>query len=174
MIFKPVPAFAESGTSPYLIGPSDVLNIHVWKEPELTRDVMVMLDGSITYPLIGEVHVQDKTVTELKNLITEKLEDYVEAPEVTVIVNSSGSKRIYLIGKINGPGPMHLDTRLTVIQALASAGGLAEWADEKNIQIIRRVGDKETRILFNYKEFVSGENIEQNIILQPGDTIVVP
>jgi polysaccharide biosynthesis/export protein len=158
----------------YRIGPNDLLSIHVWKEPELSRDIVVTPDGKISFPLIGEIEVQGKSVTELKNLISEKLLAFVTAPEVTVIVRESRSRMVYAIGKVRRPGPYPLVADMTVIQALSAAGGLAEWANEKNIMIIRKEGDKETQLRFNYKDFTRGRNVEQNILLQPGDTILVP
>jgi polysaccharide export outer membrane protein len=158
----------------YRIGPADVLNIYVWKEPELTRDVTVLPDGKITFPLVGEIHAQGLTVAELQKVLTEKLQSYVTAPEVTVVVTQPLSQRIYITGKVNTPGQMTLASGMTVLQALSAAGGLAQWADEKNIRIIRREGGKEVHLRFNYKEYTSGKNLEQNILLKPGDTIVVP
>jgi polysaccharide biosynthesis/export protein len=157
----------------YQIGPNDLLSIYVWKEPELTRDVTVTPDGKISFPLIGEIVVQGRTVVDLKNIISDKLQNFVTAPEVTVIVRESRSQVIYTIGQVATPGPQPLAPDMTVIQALSAAGGLAEWADTKNIMIIRREGGKETQIKFNYKAFVGG-NMGQNILLKPGDTIVVP
>ena len=164
----------EFGKDSYKIGPTDILQIYVWKEPELTRDIIVMPDGKITFPLIGEIQAQGRTVTDLKKTITAKLENYVTAPEVTVIVNESRSRRIYTQGKLNRPGPYPLEPDMTVLQAISTAGGFAEWADEKRILIIRREGGREVQIRFNYKEYISGENLEQNILLKPNDTIVVP
>ena len=158
----------------YLIGPNDLLSIYVWKEPELTRDVTVTPDGRISFPLIGEIVAQGRTVTDLKNAIADKLQAYVTAPEVTVIVRESRSRMIYTIGQVTRPGPYPLAPDMTVIQALSVAGGFAEWADNKNILIIRREGGKESQINFNYRDFVSGRNPAQNILLEPGDTIVVP
>jgi polysaccharide export outer membrane protein len=160
--------------SSYRIGPNDILNIFVWKEADLTRDVTVMPDGKITYPLIGEITAQGQTASELKKTITEKLQNFVTAPEVTVIVKESRSQVVYTVGKLTRPGPYPLAPGMTVMQALSAAGGFAEWADNKNIIIIRREGGKETQLRFNYKEFTSGEKLEQNILLKPGDTLVVP
>jgi polysaccharide export outer membrane protein len=166
-------AFAQQ-SSPYLIGATDVLNIYVWKEPDLTRDVTVLPDGKITFPLIGEIQAQGRTVTELKKDIADKLKNYVTAPEVTVVVTEINSRRIYTLGKLNEPGPYPLMPGMTVLQALSTAEGFAEWADEKNIRVIRREGGKEIQYRFNYKDFIAGKNIEQNILLKPNDTIVVP
>ena len=160
--------------SSYRIGPNDILNIFVWKEADLTRDVTVMPDGKITYPLIGEITAQGQTASELKKTITDKLQNFVTAPEVTVIVKESRSQVVYTVGKLTRPGPYPLAPGMTVMQALSAAGGFAEWADPKNIMIIRREGGKEIQLRFNYKEFTSGERLEQNIVLKPGDTLVVP
>jgi polysaccharide export outer membrane protein len=169
-------AFAQAPVqdSSYKIGPNDVLNIFVWKEAELTRDVSVTPDGKITFPLIGEIVAEGQTVSELKRTLTEKLQDFVTAPEVTVIVKEIRSQVIYAIGKLARPGPIPLAPNMTVMQALSAAGGFAEWADQKNILIVRREGGKETQLRFNYKEYTSGEKLEQNILLKPGDTLVVP
>jgi polysaccharide export outer membrane protein len=168
------PLIAETDSPSYLIGPNDVLTIYVWKEPELTRDITVMFDGKITFPLIGEIMAQGLSVTALKGAISEKLKKYLTAPEVTVIVRDPRSRRIYTIGKLTRPGLYPLETDMTVIQALSTAGGFTEWADTKNIVIIRRKGEKEVQIYFNYKDFISGKDLGQNIVLEPNDTIVVP
>ena len=165
---------AQPESSHYLIGANDVLSIYVWKEPDLTRDVTVMPDGRITFPLIGEVVAQGQTVNQLKKTIGEKLEKFVTVPEVTVIVSESRSRTIYTIGKVTRPGPYALAPNMTVLQALSTAGGFTEWADTKNILIVRREGDKEVQLRFNYKEFTDGKNLQQNILLKPNDTIVVP
>ncbi len=158
----------------YRIGADDVLSIFVWKEPDLTMDVTVLPDGRITFPLVGEVMAAGRSVGELREVMVEKLSEFVEAPEVTVIVRDTRSRRIYTIGKLNSPGPYPLAPEMTVLQAISTAGGFAEWADEEKILIIRRKGDEETQIRFNYKDFISGKNPGQNILLEPYDTIVVP
>ena len=150
-----VPSIAQEEPPDYLIGPKDILNIHVWREPELTRDVTVTPDGRITFPLIGNIMAQGKTVTELKEIITKKLKNFVTAPEVTVIVNESRSRKIYVIGQVNAPGPYPLAPDMTVLQALSTAGGFTQWADRKNILVVRRQGEKEIQLHFNYKEYVS-------------------
>ena len=167
-------AIAETELPSYLIGPNDILNIYVWKEKELTQDVFVMPDGRITFPLIGEVLAQGRTVTELKDDITKRFEKFVSAPEVTVIVKEIRSRRIYIIGKVSKPGPYLLEPDMTVLQALSTAGGFGEWADTKNILIVRREGEKEVQLRFNFKEFVDGKHVEQNLLLKRNDTIVVP
>ena len=158
----------------YLIGANDILNIFVWKDQDLTQDVIVMSDGRITFPMIGEIMARGRTVTELKDDIAEKLKDYVTNPEVTVIVRESRSRRIYVIGMVNQPGQYQLEADMTVLQALTMAGGFTEWADKKYVMIVRREGGKELMYRFNYQEFLSGKDLEQNILLLPNDTIVVP
>jgi polysaccharide export outer membrane protein len=167
-------SMAESDSPPYQIGPSDILNIYVWKEPDLTQDVVVMSDGRISFPLIGEIMAKGQTVTGLKEVITKRLENYLAAPEITVILKESRSRRIYTIGKLKQPGPFPLQPDMTVLQALSTAGGFTEWADTKSILIIRREGGKEIKLRFNYNGFISGNREAQDIILKPNDTIVVP
>jgi polysaccharide biosynthesis/export protein len=165
----------ESTASHYLIGPYDSLLIFVWQEKDLTQEITVMPDGRITYPLVGEIYAQGITVTELKDKIAEKLKNYVSSPEVSVIVRESRSRRIYAIGMLNRPGNFQLQASMTVLQALSLAGGFTEWANKESIMIIRRdKTNKEVRLNFNYSEFIKGKNVEQNITLEPDDTIVVP
>lgn len=166
--------FAEPLPPSYQIGPSDLLQIFIWKETELTQDLVVMPDGRITFPLIGEIEAEGKTVTDLKIIITDKLKKFVTAPEVTVIVKESNSRQIYTIGRLTRPGPYSLGSSMTVLQALSLAGGFAEWADDKNIKIIRREQNKDIQLPFNYREYIGGKNLDQNILLKPSDTIVVP
>ncbi len=158
----------------YKVGANDVLNIFVWNEPDLTQDISVMPDGRIIFPMIGEVMAKGRSVIDLKKIITEKLKDYVSNPEVTVMVRQSNSRQIYTIGKLNAPGPYPLAPDMTVLQALSTAGGFTEWADTKHVMVVRRGNDKETMLPFNYQDFIEGKNPAQNILLEPGDTIVVP
>jgi polysaccharide biosynthesis/export protein len=164
----------ESASSHYLVGANDILNIFVWKETDLTQDVTVMADGRITFPMIGEVMAKGHTVIELKDVITDKLKNFISSPEVTVIVKESKSRMIYTIGQVTNPGPYQLQPDMTVLQALSTAGGFTEWADKKSIMIVRRTSSKETMFRFNYQDFISGKDLKQNIVLEPNDTIVVP
>jgi polysaccharide biosynthesis/export protein len=167
-------AQSDSSSSHYMIGANDLLNIFVWKETDLTRDVTVMPDGRITYPLVGEIDAAGHTVTDLKEKITEKLKNFISSPEVTVIVRESRSQRIYTLGKVTRSGQIQLEPSMTVLQALSAAGGCTEWADTKNIMIVRRTSGKETMFRFNYQDVISGKDLKQNIVLEPNDTIVVP
>lgn len=158
----------------YIIGPMDVLEIQVWKEPDFSRQVLVRPDGKITLPLVGDIPASGMNTMGLKALLAEKLEDFVSNPEVTVIVLESHSKNFYIIGKINQPGTYPLNPDMTVLQAISVAGGLAEWADKDSIRIIRRSGGKEEILHFDYDKVITGKKLEQNILLKPNDTIIVP
>ena len=158
----------------YIIGPMDVLEIQVWKEPDFSRQVLVRPDGKITLPLVGDISASGMNTMGLKALLSEKLEDFVSKPEITVIVLESRSKNFYIIGKINRPGTYPLSPDMTVLQAISVAGGLAEWADKDSIRIIRRSGGKEEILSFDYDKVITGKKLEQNILLKPNDTIIVP
>jgi polysaccharide export outer membrane protein len=158
----------------YIIGPSDILEIQVWKEPDFSRVVPVRADGMITLPLLNDVKAAGVTPLQLKKDLEEKIKDFVEVPEISVIVKESLSRRIYIVGKVAKQGEYLLSKDMTVLQALSVAGGLAEWADSDDIVIIRRAGGEEKRLLFDYKKVISGRKLEQNIYLQPNDTIIVP
>lgn len=158
----------------YIIGPSDVLEIQVWKEPDLSRTVPVRTDGMITLPLINDVKAVGLKPVELKKDLENRLKDFVDTPEISVTVKEGMSRRIYLLGKIRRPGEYLLSKDMTVLQALSLAGGLDEWADSNSILVIRRMEKEEQRFSFDYEKVVAGENIEQNIYLQPNDTIIVP
>ena len=158
----------------YIIGPADILEIQVWKEPDFSRQALVRPDGMITLPLVGDLHVSGMTTMALKGLLTEKLKDFIDSPEVTVILVESHSKNFYIIGTVTQPGTYPLMKDMTVLQAISLAGGLGEWADADSIRIIRKSSGKEKILHFDYKKVISGKNLEQNIVLQPNDTIVVP
>ncbi len=158
----------------YRIGPGDVLEISVWKDESLYREISVPPDGIISYPLIGDIEAAGKTVTMLRKTITGKLSEYVPDATVTVILKQINSLQAYVIGKVNNPGvfPITMDT--SVMQVLAMARGLNPFASAGNIHILRRRQNVTVRIPFNYKEVEKGENYEQNIVLQRGDVVVVP
>lgn len=160
--------------SSYIIGPMDVLEIQVWKEPDFSRQVLVRPDGKITLSLIGDIRASGINTMDLRDLLAERLKDFVDNPEVTVIVLESHSKNFYILGKVNRPGTYPLSPDMTVLQALSVAGGLGEWADKDSIRIIRRTEGKEEIFRFDYDKVISGKNLEQNILLESNDTIVVP
>ena len=157
----------------YKIGPGDMLDISVWQNPDLSRQVVVLPDGTISFPLAGEISVEGLTVTDLEAALVSSLEKYVTDPILTVSVNQTNSMMIYIIGQVRAPGRFLIQDDINVLQALSLAGGLNSFADEKEIQVFRKNGQKTTLFEFNYKEVEKGENLEQNITLKRGDVIVV-
>jgi polysaccharide export outer membrane protein len=163
-----------SDSSMYVIGPGDVLSIDVWKEPELTRNVSVRFDGKISLPLLGDVQATGNTPMQLASSLTSALTKYITVPQVTVIVAAMNSRRIYILGEVAHPGPVSLVPNMTVLQALASAGGPGQFANLKAMYILRNENGKQVSHPFNYKAVIRGKSPQQNIVLNPGDTIVVP
>ena len=157
----------------YVIGPADILDIDVFKEPDLSLRVPVRPDGKISLPLLNDVQAAGLTPTQLADSIQHLLRKYVTQPQVTVIVIDINSKRVYLIGEVNRPGAIPMLPQMTVLQALASAGGFTDFANLKKIYILRGEAGKQHRLFFNYKEAIRGD-MRQNVVLKPGDTIVVP
>lgn len=157
----------------YVIGPEDTLHVSVWKEAELTATLPVRPDGQISMPLLNDVQAAGLTPMQLAASLTEKLKKYVADPRVTVVVTGMNSQRIYVMGEVTHTGAMPLTPNMTVLQALASAG-FSQFANTKGIYILRVVNGKQQKMPFNYKKVVKGEDPQQNILLQPGDTIVVP
>ena len=183
----PVPAIAEdtgtlgvatktpATTNPnYVIGPQDVLDISVWKEPEVSRVVPVRPDGNISLPLLNDVQAAGLTPAQLAAQITNSLKKYVTSPQVTVIVTTINSQRVYILGEVTRPGAFPMLPRMTVLQALSSAGGFTQFAKTKSIFIRRMESGKEVKYMFNYKDVIGGKKPEQDILLKAGDTIVVP
>jgi polysaccharide export outer membrane protein len=162
------------GPNDYIIGEQDDLTITVWKEKELSGEVVVRPDGKITVPLVGEVKVVGMTPTKLENLLEQKLQPYIAVPQVTVAVTQINSRKVYLIGQVVREGSYQINSSTTVLQLIAQAGGLRDFAKRKNIYILRQQGSEQSRYSFNYEAVVRGKNQDQNILLQPGDTIVVP
>jgi len=159
----------------FVIGNDDVLAIHVWKEPDLSRSIPVRSDGRISLPLVGEVQAAGQTPLKLEQDIANKLQPYLEEPEVTVMVQQINSQKFNILGKVVKPGSYPLTNSATVLDAIALAGGCRDFAKEGSIYILRQNPDGgESRIPFNYKDVIKGKNISQNIRLQPHDTIVVP
>ncbi len=167
---KPQAATADPS---YVIGPQDVLDISVWKEPELSRNVPVRPDGKISLPLLNDVQAAGLTPTQLGASITEMLRRFVNEPRVTVIVTAMNSQRVFVLGEVNRPGAIPLLPSMTVIQAIASSGGFTQFANQKRIYVLRAENGKQNRYPFNYKAAVRGDTT-YNIELKPGDTIVVP
>ena len=159
----------------YIIGGDDVLSINVWKEPDLTRVIPVRLDGKISLPLIGDVQAAGRTPAQLEGDIAVSLRNYITDPQVTVIVQEIRSQKYNIFGEVNKPGSYPLTAGVTIVDAIALAGGLRDFAKKKSIYILRQNPQgEETKIPFNYQDFIKGKNINQNIKIKPHDNIVVP
>jgi polysaccharide export outer membrane protein len=165
-------ATASSGN--YRIGAGDVLEISVWRDPDLSRTVIVPPDGVISFPLIDAINVTNLTVADLNKVVTQKLSEYVPDVTVTVMLTEINSLKAYVIGKVNTPGMYDITLDTNVMQILAQAGGLTPFASDGNIKILRQKGGKITKIPFDYGEVEKGKKLEQNILLKPGDVVVVP
>lgn len=158
----------------YVIGPEDVVNVSVWKEPDFSGPVPVRPDGMVSIALLGDVPAAGKTPTELGGEIAKRLTKYIEQPRVTVVVTATNSRRIFILGEVNHPGPVPMSANMTVLQAISAAGGLTAYANSKKTYVLRNEQGKQSKYPFNYKELVKGNVPEQNIQLKAGDTIVVP
>jgi len=173
----PAPSSAKEPTSvagpDYIIGADDVLHVSVWKEPDLTNTLPVRPDGKISLPLLNDVQAAGLTPMQLANSLTEKLKKFLADPRVTVVVTQMNSQRIYVMGEVLHPGSMNLLPNMSMLQALASAG-FTQFANTKGIYLLRNENGKQQKMPFNYKQVIKGEAMDQNFILRPGDTIVVP
>lgn len=159
----------------FVIGNDDVLAINVWKEPDISRSIPVRSDGKISLPLVGEVQAAGQTPLKLEKDIASKLQSYISQPEVTVIVQQINSQKFNVLGQVLKPGSYPITNSTTVLDAIALAGGFRDFAKQKSIYVLRQNPDgSQSRLPFNYKEVVKGQNTGQNIKLQPRDTIVVP
>jgi len=165
---------AKEKDASYLIGTEDILEISVWKDPELTKQVVVRPDGRISFPLIGEVEAGGHTVKSLEDELKKKISEYVPDAMLTVMVIQVNSIKIYVTGKVARPGEYRLGRAINVMQALSLAGGLSAFADADSILILRSEKSSQNKIPFNYKEVKKGGKLEQNIMLETGDVIVVP
>ncbi len=158
----------------YVIGPEDVLYIHVWKEESLTRTVPVRMDGKISLPLIQEIKAAGLTPLQLKEVLMRKFKEFIENPIVSVTVVEVNSYKVYIIGQVRSPGVQRLRSETTVTQVIILAGGFTEWANQKKILVVRKEDGREKRIKVNYKRIMDGKDLDTNIILKAGDTVVVP
>ncbi|MBW1644905.1 MAG: polysaccharide biosynthesis/export family protein [Deltaproteobacteria bacterium] len=174
-LFGSLPAAAATtAAAGYRIGPGDVLEISVWKDESLTRQLVVPPDGVISFPLVEDIKVTEMTVPQLRREITKRLSDFVPDATVTVMLMQVNSLQAYVIGKVNKPGQFPINQDTTVMQVLAMAGGLNPFAAPGKIFVLRRQGGKTVTLPFNYAEVVKRKNLEQNIVLRRGDVIVVP
>jgi polysaccharide export outer membrane protein len=156
------------------VGIEDELQISVWRESEISSQVVVRPDGFISLPLLNDLQVEGLTTKELQALITTKLKSFLTEPQVTVIVRQIRSRKVYLLGQVNKPGSYVLNGDKTVLQLLAEAGGVGQFAKTKAIYVVRRSGGREVRLPFNYKRALNGKDSKSDIELSPGDMIVVP
>jgi polysaccharide biosynthesis/export protein len=170
-----VPAAPKAHDDTFVIGNDDVLAINVWKEPDISRSIPVRPDGKISLPLVGEVQAAGRTPLKLEQDIAARLKSYIGEPEVTVIVQQVNSQKFNILGQVNRPGTYPIVNSVTVLDAIALAGGFRDFAKQKSIYVLRQSADGgQTRLPFNYKDVVKGRNTAQNIKLQPRDTVVVP
>jgi polysaccharide export outer membrane protein len=175
LLFKKEPQpDAVASSDQYVIGPEDVLYINVWREETLTRTILVRADGKISLPLVDDVQAAGLTPLQLKQNLTEKLKQFIDNPNVSVVVTEANSFKVYVTGEVRTPGVYRLKSETTLLQIIPMAGGFTDWANQKKIMIIRKEGGKEKRITANYKKIVEGDDPKSNIVLRPGDTVVVP
>ena len=157
----------------YVIGPEDVLSIVVWREKDLSGEVVVRPDGKISLPLLNDVQAAGYTPEQLAEIVEKAAIKYVTDSDTTVIVKQINSRKVFVLGEVGKPGAFPLTSDMNVLQLIASVGGLAEFADKKNVMILRIENGRERRFKFNYNEVIEGKNLQQNIMLQPGDTVLV-
>jgi polysaccharide biosynthesis/export protein len=179
--YPPVPSMASNAPKKaattdenYIIGGQDVLDVSVWKEPEVSRVVPVRPDGKISLPLLNDVQAAGLTPAALAAKITDGLKKYVTNPQVTVIVTTINSQRIYVMGEIMRPGAFPMIPGMTVLQAIASGGGFTQYARTKSVYVLRNENGKQVKYPFNYKEVISGKKSDQDILLKPGDRVIIP
>lgn len=159
----------------FIIGNDDVLAINVWKEPDLTRSTGVRSDGKISLPLVGEIQATGRTPLQLEQDIAAKLRNYITKPEVTIMVEQINSEKFNILGQVVKPGSYSLTLAPTVVDAIAIAGGTRDFAKQKSIYVLRPDSNGgESRMVFNYKDFIKGKGSQQNIRLRPHDTVIVP
>lgn len=169
---QPVPNDDRQGA--YLIGTGDSLHLFVWKEPDLSRELTVRLDGRVTVPLLGDVEAVGLAPEQLARAIEARFKKYLAAPQVSLGVTQASSSRFYVLGQVNHPGAFPLTTRTSLVQALAQAGGFKEFAKPDRVVVVRDQQGQQVFIPVNYKRLEGGNDISQNIQLRPGDTVLVP
>ncbi len=158
----------------FTIGPEDVLGVVFWKDQDMTSDVVVRPDGMITLPLIRDIKAAGLTPDQLADRVQQVAREYVTDASVTVVVRQMHSRKVFITGEVRRPGAYPLASSMTVMQLIAISGGLTEWADSKTISVIRTEAGRTTTSMFDYKEVAKGKKVDQNLVLKPGDTVVVP
>ena len=172
-VAQAAPAVMNEVPKDYLIGSEDTIMVSVWNEEKLTATLPVRPDGKISMPLLNDVQASGLTPMQLADALTEKLKKFVADPRVTVVVTQMNSQKVFMLGEVSHTGALPLLPNMTVLQALATSG-FSQFANTKKIYILRIENGKQLKLLFNYKAVVKGEQMEQNILLKPGDTVVVP
>lgn len=167
-------SLASAQDAAYTVKPGDLLTISVWKEPDLQGPVLVRPDGAFSFPLVGQVDANGRSVAQLQQTVTERLRKYISDPVVTVTVQEVKGNKVYVIGQVNKPGEFIVNPRVNVMQALSMAGGFTAFASLGDIRILRGSGSSQVALPFRYTEVVRGNNLQQNIELQAGDVVVVP
>jgi len=175
VLFKkePQPEPIAAGDA-YIIGPEDVIYIHVWKEDALSRTVPVRSDGKISLPLVDDVAAAGLTPLQLKDVLVTRFGQYIDSPTISVVVTEANSFKVFLSGEVKTPGVIRLRSETTIMQLIPMAGGFTEWANQKKILLIRKEKGRERRFIINYKNIVDGREPNANIVLKSGDTIIVP
>ena len=169
-----LPSANADEAPPYLIQPGDILQVTVWKEADLQAELLVRPDGGISFPLAGDLIVSGLSVAQTAEVITQKIKRYIPDPVVTVATKQIGGNNIYVVGKVNRPGVFPFSSPLDVMQALALGGGATPYAALSDIRILRRVNGKQVAIRFDYTDIEKGKALDTNILLNSGDTVVVP
>jgi polysaccharide biosynthesis/export protein len=164
----------EAAPQDYIIGPDDVLQVLFWRDKDMSGEFIVRPDGKISLPLLNDVQAAGLTPEQLRARVVEQAAKYLEDPTATVVVKQINSRRVFITGTVEKPGSYQLTTRTTVMQLIATAGGLKEYAKRDKIKILRAGKNRDQRLSFDYDRVVSGRNQQQNIELKPGDTVVVP
>jgi len=172
ILLLPMPAMAQSVL--YELNPGDILEISVWKEEGLERQVLVLPDGMISFPLAGHIQAAGRTAEEVQKALTDRIKQYIPEPVITVSVPSVAGNKVYVIGQVNRPGEYPALHRIDVMQALSLAGGLTPFADQDGIKILRRETTKQVAYPFDYSAIEDGIKLELNIVLKSGDIVVVP
>ena len=158
----------------YLVQAGDTLLVSVWKEPDLTGEVLVRPDGALSFPLAGEVDAAGHTVEDIRKILQSRFSKFIPDPVVTVVVKKAEGSRVFVVGKVNRPGDFALIRPIDVMQALSLAGGATPYADVNDIRILRRAGSRQEVYRFRYDDVRRGKDLSQNILLRSGDTVVVP
>jgi polysaccharide export outer membrane protein len=174
LLFSAAGLASEPSKDAYHLQPGDILEISVWKETDLQREVLIRPDGGLSFPLAGEIDANGKSVENVRAIITDRLQKYIPSPVVTVTVKTIGGNRIYVLGKVNHAGEFPFSNSVDVMQAISLAGGATPYAALNDIVILRRQNGRQQSYSFHYSEVARGRNLAQNIQLESGDTVVVP